>query len=207
MRDRLHQLVMILLDNAIRHTPPGGHRVAVASTPNGEARLAVRDEGEGIAQSTSAHLRALLSCGRSARTLVRGHRSGPGHRPGHRPAHTAATSMVTSCSGQGTRSWRRSPGGLCLEETRMPRRTSAPAEVPSLGALPSTELQDEEPGAATEQLRDAPDDGASEMQQPRRRTAPVESADADQIHGLLPVTIVASSEPPSRMKPDMRRLR
>ncbi|MDF3037983.1 MAG: histidine kinase [Thermomicrobiales bacterium] len=55
--DRLHQLMMILLDNAIRHTPPGGHvRVAIAATPNGEARLAVRDEGEGIAAEHLPHI-------------------------------------------------------------------------------------------------------------------------------------------------------
>jgi heavy metal sensor kinase len=55
--DRLHQLVMILLDNAIRHTPPGGRiRVAVAATPDGRARVAVRDEGEGIAPEHLPHL-------------------------------------------------------------------------------------------------------------------------------------------------------
>lgn len=49
-RDRLHQLLMILLDNAVRHTPSGGRiRVAVAAPPDGNARLAVRDDGEGIA--------------------------------------------------------------------------------------------------------------------------------------------------------------
>jgi signal transduction histidine kinase len=55
--DRLHQLVMILLDNAIRHTPSGGRiRVAVAATPDGQARIAVRDEGEGIAPEHLPHL-------------------------------------------------------------------------------------------------------------------------------------------------------
>ena len=55
--DRLHQLMMILLDNAIRHTPPGGRiRVAVAATADGNARLAVRDEGEGIAAEHLPHI-------------------------------------------------------------------------------------------------------------------------------------------------------
>lgn len=55
--DRLHQLVMILLDNAIRHTPAGGRiRVAVAATPDGQVRIAVRDEGEGIAPEHLAHV-------------------------------------------------------------------------------------------------------------------------------------------------------
>jgi signal transduction histidine kinase len=55
--DRLHQLVMILLDNAIRHTPAGGRiRVAVAATPDGQVRIAVRDEGEGIAPEHLPHV-------------------------------------------------------------------------------------------------------------------------------------------------------
>ena len=55
--DRLHQLMMTLLENAIRHTPPGGRiRVAVAATPDGMARLAVRDEGEGIAAEHLPHI-------------------------------------------------------------------------------------------------------------------------------------------------------
>jgi signal transduction histidine kinase len=55
--DRLRQLVMILLDNAIRHTPPGGHvRVAVASGADGTVRVAVRDDGEGIAAEHLPHV-------------------------------------------------------------------------------------------------------------------------------------------------------
>jgi heavy metal sensor kinase len=55
--DRLHQLAMILIDNAIRHTPAGGHiRVAVTATPQGTARLAVRDDGDGIAAEHLPHL-------------------------------------------------------------------------------------------------------------------------------------------------------
>jgi two-component system OmpR family sensor kinase len=55
--DRLHQLVMILLDNAIRHTPSGRRiRVAVAATADGTVRVAVRDEGEGIAAEHLPHI-------------------------------------------------------------------------------------------------------------------------------------------------------
>ena len=55
--DRLRQLIMILLDNAIRHTPAGGHvRVAVALAADGTARIAVRDEGEGIAAEHLPHV-------------------------------------------------------------------------------------------------------------------------------------------------------
>jgi len=55
--DRLHQLIMILIDNAIRHTPAGGRvRVAVGATTDGAARIAVRDEGEGIAAEHLPHI-------------------------------------------------------------------------------------------------------------------------------------------------------
>jgi two-component system, OmpR family, sensor kinase len=55
--DRLHQLLMILLDNGIRHTPAGGRvRVAIAATSDGTARIAVRDEGEGIAPEHVSHI-------------------------------------------------------------------------------------------------------------------------------------------------------
>ena len=55
--DRLHQLTMILIDNAIRHTPAGGHiRVAVTANSDGDARLAVRDDGDGIAPEHLPHL-------------------------------------------------------------------------------------------------------------------------------------------------------
>jgi signal transduction histidine kinase len=55
--DRLHQLLMILLDNAIRHTPAGSRiRVAAAASKDGQARIAVRDEGEGIAAEHLPHI-------------------------------------------------------------------------------------------------------------------------------------------------------
>lgn len=55
--DRLHQLLLILLDNAIRHTPAPGHiRVAVANTADGFARIGVRDDGEGIDEEHLPHL-------------------------------------------------------------------------------------------------------------------------------------------------------
>ena len=55
--DRLLQLLLILLENALRHTP-AGNRVAVEVEPavGGRARLVVRDEGEGIAPEHLPHL-------------------------------------------------------------------------------------------------------------------------------------------------------
>lgn len=46
--DRLYQVVLILLDNAIAHTPPGGRITVAVGRQGGEAVLEVRDTGEGI---------------------------------------------------------------------------------------------------------------------------------------------------------------
>ena len=45
---RLHQLVANLLDNASRHSPPGGTVVARASTRDGHSVIEVADDGPGI---------------------------------------------------------------------------------------------------------------------------------------------------------------
>ncbi|HEU5431772.1 MAG TPA: ATP-binding protein [Thermomicrobiales bacterium] len=48
-RDRLQQLALILIDNALRHTPPGRTVEVGVDAAGDEARLTVRDEGRGIA--------------------------------------------------------------------------------------------------------------------------------------------------------------
>jgi signal transduction histidine kinase len=45
---RLRQLVMILIDNAIRHSPSGGHVLVRVRTEGSDATLVVEDEGPGI---------------------------------------------------------------------------------------------------------------------------------------------------------------
>jgi len=53
---RLHELVVILLDNAVQHGNEGG-RIRVALEPaRGQARLAVADDGPGIAPEHLPHL-------------------------------------------------------------------------------------------------------------------------------------------------------
>ncbi|HET8631629.1 MAG TPA: ATP-binding protein, partial [Thermomicrobiales bacterium] len=47
--DRLQQALLILLDNALKHTPTGGKVTVAARREGGEAVLAVRDTGAGIA--------------------------------------------------------------------------------------------------------------------------------------------------------------
>jgi two-component system, OmpR family, sensor kinase len=45
---RIAQIMRILIDNALTHTPPGTQIVVTAARENGHVRLAVRDDGEGI---------------------------------------------------------------------------------------------------------------------------------------------------------------
>ena len=45
---RVAQIMRILIDNALTHTPPGTQIVVTAGRRNGRVRLAVRDDGEGI---------------------------------------------------------------------------------------------------------------------------------------------------------------
>jgi signal transduction histidine kinase len=55
-RDRMTELLLILLDNAIRHTPPGGSIVVSVEQSATTIRLSVRDTGEGIAPEDLPHV-------------------------------------------------------------------------------------------------------------------------------------------------------
>jgi signal transduction histidine kinase len=48
-RDELHRLALNLIENALRHTPPGTEiRVSTSATAEGQARLVVEDDGPGV---------------------------------------------------------------------------------------------------------------------------------------------------------------
>ncbi|MBV9817341.1 MAG: HAMP domain-containing histidine kinase [Solirubrobacterales bacterium] len=53
VRDELHRLVLNLLENAVRHTPPGTRVCARTATRGGEAVLTVSDNGPGISPDLS----------------------------------------------------------------------------------------------------------------------------------------------------------
>ncbi|MBU0492338.1 MAG: histidine kinase [Chloroflexi bacterium] len=53
---RLHQLVVILLDNALKHGNEGGHIRVTLGAARGQARLTVADDGPGIAPEHLPHL-------------------------------------------------------------------------------------------------------------------------------------------------------
>ena len=47
-RAELHRLAVNLIENAIRHTPPGTHVEASVARENGEVVVAVEDDGPGV---------------------------------------------------------------------------------------------------------------------------------------------------------------
>ncbi len=51
---RIEQILLILLDNALRHTPSGGRVEVAVGRDGGEATVAVRDTGEGIPPESQA---------------------------------------------------------------------------------------------------------------------------------------------------------
>ena len=58
---RVAQIMRILIDNALTHTPAGTRIVVTAGRDDGHVRLAVRDDGDGIdAACDAADLRAVL---------------------------------------------------------------------------------------------------------------------------------------------------
>ena len=55
-RDELHRLVINLLENALRHTPPGTRISVWTSTVDGQAMLIVQDNGPGVPVELQANL-------------------------------------------------------------------------------------------------------------------------------------------------------
>ena len=53
---RLRQVLLILLDNALKYTPEGGGITVRVARQGGQARLEVRDTGPGLAPADLPHL-------------------------------------------------------------------------------------------------------------------------------------------------------
>jgi signal transduction histidine kinase len=56
VRDELHRLAVNLIENALRHTPPGTHVRAQVSENEGEVTLAVEDDGPGVPESLAPRI-------------------------------------------------------------------------------------------------------------------------------------------------------
>ena len=55
-RERVTQIMRILLDNALRHTPEGTPVTVIAQRDNGSAALTVRDKGPGVAPAAAGQV-------------------------------------------------------------------------------------------------------------------------------------------------------
>jgi two-component system OmpR family sensor kinase len=55
-RERVAQIMRILVDNAIRHTPDGTHVTISASRRNGTAKVTVADSGPGLESGTASQV-------------------------------------------------------------------------------------------------------------------------------------------------------
>jgi signal transduction histidine kinase len=53
---RLAQIMRILIDNAVTHTPDGTQILVTAGRTNGHVRVVVRDDGEGIDERSLARI-------------------------------------------------------------------------------------------------------------------------------------------------------
>lgn len=59
-REILHDIVVNLVDNSIRHNPSGGHVDVFAHCRTSQVRLTVRDQGQGVLPSEISRLRHTL---------------------------------------------------------------------------------------------------------------------------------------------------
>jgi signal transduction histidine kinase len=66
-RERVVQIIRILLDNALRHTPEGTHVTVSADRENGAAEVTVADTGPGLSDGSRAHVFERFYTGDAAR--------------------------------------------------------------------------------------------------------------------------------------------
>jgi signal transduction histidine kinase len=66
-RERVAQIMRILLDNALRHTPEGTQVTVTAERRNGAAELTVADSGPGVGDGAASHVFERFYTGDAAR--------------------------------------------------------------------------------------------------------------------------------------------
>jgi two-component system, OmpR family, sensor kinase len=129
--DELHRLTINLLENALRHTPPGtAIRVSTNTTPDGEIELVVEDNGPGVAPELAS---------RVFERFVRGGGGAPrrdGVAGGSFGLGLSIVAAVASSHG----------GTVTLERSRL-SQPDGPPGARFVVKLPSAQAQDERPPA------------------------------------------------------------
>jgi two-component system, OmpR family, sensor kinase len=127
VRDELHRLVLNLLENAVRHTPPGTRIQAATRSEGGEAVLVVEDSGPGIPAGLGT--RVFERFVRGGRDGGRGSGLGLAIVRSVAQSHGGTVELQTPATGTGTRF-----------EIRLPAEQSAgpPPEPAMPGAQTST---------------------------------------------------------------------
>ena len=144
--ERVAQVLRILIDNALTHTPSGTGVVVSAVRENGAVRLAVSDDGPGISDAAArARVRAVLHVRRRAGLRPRpGDRARAGRadgrlarrRPGAGPHDVLAGAAGLSCAtgapagSPASRRWRCAARRLRRLGRRRRRRPSPPTATP-----------------------------------------------------------------------------
>jgi signal transduction histidine kinase len=123
--DRLQQILVILLDNALAHTPSGGRVTASVRRDGREAVVAIRDTGEGI---PSEHLPRIFD------RFYRADRSRPRDRGGAGLGLAIAQALTQAHGGHLTLT--SMPGTGTIATIRLPamERPRAPRDVPHRAA-------------------------------------------------------------------------
>jgi two-component system OmpR family sensor kinase len=101
IRDELHRLVLNLLENAVRHTPPGTRVEASTAARDGEAILVVQDSGPGIPEELSE--RVFERFVRGGRDGAKGSGLGLAIVRSVAESHRGTVDLETPESGVGTR--------------------------------------------------------------------------------------------------------
>jgi two-component system, OmpR family, sensor kinase len=124
-RDDLHRMVLNLLENAVKHTPPGTRISAATYSSNGDAVVVVEDTGGGIPPELAD--RVFERFVRGGGDGARGSGLGLSIVRAVVESHGGVVSLSTGESGSGTRFVVRLPTGRWGDEMRTP----AGAEMPN----------------------------------------------------------------------------
>ena len=118
--DSLKQLLLILADNAVKYTPPGGHVSLAALQENGHLRLEVADSGMGISPEDQA------------RIFERFYRADPARSPGGAGLGLAIARWIVDEHG-GTIAVRSTPGSGSSFTVELPVSSEPP--LPKISAM------------------------------------------------------------------------